>query len=54
MNKIIGQTGDKSNANKLLTWLKNWHKHRKLGTKPVPSCKLWKNTLTEAKKLYML
>lgn len=26
MNKIIGQTDSKSNANKLLNWLKNWNK----------------------------
>ena len=26
MNKIIGQLGEKSNANKLLNWLKNWNK----------------------------
>lgn len=26
MNKIIGQIGEKSNANKLLNWLKNWNK----------------------------
>ncbi|XP_058797913.1 replication factor C subunit 1 [Phymastichus coffea] len=25
MKQIIGQTGDKSNANKLYAWLKNWH-----------------------------
>lgn len=40
MNKIIGQSGDKSNAKKLLNWLKNWHRHRELGTKPVSRCKL--------------
>ena len=39
LNKIIGQAGDKSNAKKLLTWINNWHRHRKLGTKPVSSCK---------------
>ena len=27
MNKIIGQLGEKSNANKLLNWLKNWNKY---------------------------
>jgi replication factor C subunit 1 len=26
MNKVIGQLGDKSNASKLLNWLKNWNK----------------------------
>ena len=26
MNKIIGQLGEKSNANKLLNWLKNWNR----------------------------
>ena len=26
MNKIIGQLGEKSNANKLLNWLRNWNK----------------------------
>lgn len=25
MSKIIGQIGEKSNANKLLKWLKNWN-----------------------------
>ena len=25
-NKIIGMSGEKSNANKLLNWLKNWQK----------------------------
>ncbi|XP_041360939.1 replication factor C subunit 1-like isoform X2 [Gigantopelta aegis] len=33
-NKIIGQQGDKSNAKKLLHWLKCWHKNRAAGTKP--------------------
>lgn len=33
MKQIIGQQGDKSNAKKLFTWLKNWHRHRSLGTK---------------------
>ena len=26
MGKIIGQIGDKSNANKLFNWLKSWNK----------------------------
>ena len=34
MKQIIGQQGDKSNARKLLNWLKNWHKNRTLGKKP--------------------
>ncbi|XP_067938204.1 replication factor C subunit 1-like isoform X1 [Watersipora subatra] len=37
VSKIIGQMGDKSNARKLLVWLNNWHRHKKLGTKPVSS-----------------
>lgn len=40
LKKIIGQSGDKSNAKKLLTWLNNWERHRRLGTKPASSCKL--------------
>lgn len=27
LKSIIGQQGDKSNMNKLLNWLKNWHKY---------------------------
>ncbi len=38
MKNIIGQTGDKSNARKLLSWLNCWHKNRTLGKKP--ACKL--------------
>ena len=34
MKNIIGQTGDKSNAKKLLKWLNNWHKNRASGVKP--------------------
>lgn len=34
MKNIIGQTGDKSNAKKLLNWLNNWHKNRASGVKP--------------------
>ena len=34
MKNIIGQTGDKSNAKKLLNWLNNWHKNRATGVKP--------------------
>ncbi|VDI56775.1 replication factor C subunit 1, partial [Mytilus galloprovincialis] len=34
MKQIIGQTGDKSNAKKLLNWLNNWHKNRSAGVKP--------------------
>ncbi|CAC5383730.1 RFC1 [Mytilus coruscus] len=34
MKHIIGQTGDKSNAKKLLNWLSNWHKNRAAGVKP--------------------
>ena len=41
LKQIIGQQGDKSNAKKLLLWLKNWHKNRALGKKPV--CKYFKN-----------
>lgn len=32
MNKIIGQTGERSNANKLLNWLKNWQKYHGPGS----------------------
>ena len=35
MKQIIGQTGDKSNAKKLLHWLNNWHKNQSAGVKPV-------------------
>ncbi|XP_022300540.1 replication factor C subunit 1-like [Crassostrea virginica] len=34
LKQIIGQTGDKSNAKKLLHWLTNWHKSRAAGVKP--------------------
>lgn len=34
LKQIIGQTGEKSNARKLLHWLTNWHKNRAAGTKP--------------------
>ncbi|XP_062580287.1 replication factor C subunit 1-like [Saccostrea cucullata] len=34
LKQIIGQTGDKSNAKKLLHWLTNWHKNQAKGTKP--------------------
>lgn len=33
LKQIIGQTGEKSNARKLLHWLTNWHKNRAAGTK---------------------
>ncbi|KAL4217963.1 replication factor C subunit 1 [Mactra antiquata] len=36
MKQIIGQTGDKSNAKKLLHWLQNWHKNQAAGVKPAP------------------
>lgn len=37
MKQIIGQTGDKSNANKLHNWLKNWHNvHGKNSKAPKP------------------
>ena len=40
MKQIIGQQGDKSNARKLLLWLKDWHKNRALNKKP--ACRsLW-------------
>lgn len=35
MKQIIGQTGDKSHAKKLLHWLTNWHKNQAAGVKPV-------------------
>ncbi|XP_053382559.1 replication factor C subunit 1-like [Mercenaria mercenaria] len=35
MKQIIGQTGDKSNAKKLLHWLNNWHRNQAAGVKPV-------------------
>lgn len=34
LKQIIGQTGDKSNAKKLLHWLNNWHKNQAAGVKP--------------------
>ncbi|XP_061178272.1 replication factor C subunit 1-like [Saccostrea echinata] len=34
LKQIIGQTGDKSNAKKLLHWLTNWHRNQAVGTKP--------------------
>ena len=34
MKQIIGQQGDKSNAKKLLHWLRNWHKNVAAGKKP--------------------
>lgn len=34
LKQIVGQTGEKSNARKLLHWLTNWHKNRAAGTKP--------------------
>ena len=37
LKTIIGQQGDKSNAKKLLHWLKNWHKNVTSGKKP--ACK---------------
>ena len=38
LKQIIGQTGDKSNAKKLLHWLTNWHKSRAVGVKPQGEC----------------
>lgn len=38
LKQIIGQTGDKSNAKKLLHWLTNWHKSRAAGVKPQGEC----------------
>jgi replication factor C subunit 1 len=38
MTKIIGQLGEKSNANKLFNWLKNWQKYH--GPNPLPK-KSW-------------
>jgi len=35
LKQIIGQTGDKSNAKKLLHWLNNWHRNQAAGVKPV-------------------
>lgn len=34
LKQVIGQQGPKSNANKLLFWLKNWHKWVAEGRKP--------------------
>lgn len=34
LKQIIGQTGDKSHAKKLLHWLTNWHKNQAAGVKP--------------------
>ncbi|CAL1278243.1 unnamed protein product [Larinioides sclopetarius] len=36
LKQIIGQQGDKSNAKKLLNWLINWCKNRRLNKKPIP------------------
>ncbi|XP_035230443.1 replication factor C subunit 1-like [Stegodyphus dumicola] len=36
LKQVIGQQGDKSNAKKLLHWLVNWTKSRRLGKKPIP------------------
>lgn len=35
IKQIIGQQGDKSNAKKLLDWLVNWRKNRRLNKKPI-------------------
>ena len=37
LKQVIGQQGPKSNANKLLNWLKNWHRWQAEGRKP--ACK---------------
>jgi len=34
LKQIIGQQGDKSNAKKLLHWLKTWHRNIASGKKP--------------------
>ncbi|ELU15704.1 hypothetical protein CAPTEDRAFT_175237 [Capitella teleta] len=34
LKQIIGQTGDKSNARKLMNWLQNWHRNISSGKKP--------------------
>ncbi|KAH3859887.1 hypothetical protein DPMN_102708 [Dreissena polymorpha] len=41
LKQIIGQTGDKSNAKKLLQWLTNWHKDQASGIKPVSTGKFF-------------
>jgi replication factor C subunit 1 len=41
MKQIIGQQGDKSNARKLLMWLRDWHKNRALGKKPSGGFSRW-------------
>jgi replication factor C subunit 1 len=42
ISKIIGQMGDKSNAGKLLHWLKSWKKNHGSGEKAAPK-KAWGN-----------
>ncbi|XP_064652761.1 replication factor C subunit 1-like [Lineus longissimus] len=41
MKQIIGQQGEKSNARKLLLWLRDWHKNRALGKKPSGGFNRW-------------
>ncbi|XP_052764097.1 replication factor C subunit 1-like isoform X2 [Mya arenaria] len=41
LKQIIGQTGDKSNAKKLLDWLNSWHKNQAAGVKPVTTGKFF-------------
>uniref|UniRef100_A0A2L2Y705 Replication factor C subunit 1 n=1 Tax=Parasteatoda tepidariorum TaxID=114398 RepID=A0A2L2Y705_PARTP len=36
IKQVIGQQGDKSNAKKLLHWLVNWRKNRRLNKKAIP------------------
>ena len=37
LKQVIGQSGDKSNAKKLLNWLKNWQSNRAANVKPSSS-----------------
>ncbi|KAF8767119.1 Replication factor C subunit 1 like protein [Argiope bruennichi] len=36
LKQVIGQQGDKSNAKKLLNWVVNWSRNRRLNKKPIP------------------
>nr|XP_020479853.1 replication factor C subunit 1 [Monopterus albus] len=43
LKTVIGQQGDHSCANKLLCWLKNWHKHHSGGTSKPPAARFGKS-----------
>jgi len=34
IKQVVGQQGDKSCLNKLIKWLRNWHKYHAPGAKP--------------------